>query len=79
MRSKAIIILAGALALAACGQKNGAANSDLNVASDNGAASNSSAEASPLTSQGFANAAAASDRFEIEARNWLRAPPSRHR
>ena len=30
-------------------------------------ASNSSAEASPLTSQGFANAAAASDRFEIES------------
>ncbi len=67
MRSKAIIMLSGALALAACGQKNDAANSDLNVATDNGVASNSSAEASPLTSQGFANAAAASDRFEIES------------
>lgn len=67
MKSTAIIMLSGALALAACGQKNEAANSDLNVASDNGVASNSSAEASPLTSQGFANAAAASDRFEIES------------
>ena len=33
MKSTAIIMLSGALALAACGQKNEAANSDLNVAS----------------------------------------------
>ena len=67
MKSTAIIMLSGVLALAACGQKNQAANSDVNVASDNGAESNNSAQASPLTSQGFANAAAASDRFEIES------------
>jgi putative membrane protein len=62
-----MIMLSGMLVLAACGQKNEAANSDLNVASDNGVEMNNSAESSPLTSQGFANAAAASDRFEIES------------
>lgn len=67
MKSNAMILLSGMLVLAACGQKNEAANSDLNVSADNGVALNDTAEASPLTSQGFANAAAASDRFEIES------------
>lgn len=67
MKSKAIIIASGMLAVAACGQKNEAANSDVNVADDNSAATNAAAESSPLTSQGFANAAAASDDFEIES------------
>lgn len=67
MRPNALIMMSGMLVLAACGQKNEAANSDLNVATDNGVAINAAAEASPLTSQGFANAVAASDRFEIES------------
>ena len=68
MKSNAMIMMSGMLLLlAACGQKNETANSDLNVATDNGVALNRTAEGSPLTSQGFANAAAASDRFEIES------------
>lgn len=66
MKFKAIIIVSGMLAVAACGQKNEAANSDVNVVTDNGTVVNAAAESSPLTSQGFANAAAASDKFEIE-------------
>jgi len=76
MRNTLIILLSGAvLAVGACNKHepttadNGA--SDLNIATDNmsvdnGAMANSAA-ASPLSAQGFANAAAASDRFEIES------------
>ena len=53
--------------MTACGQKSETANSDVNAAADNGVVANPAAESSPLTSQGFANAAAASDRFEIES------------
>jgi putative membrane protein len=67
MKSKAIIIVSSVLAVAACGQKNDAANSDVNVAADNSVATNAAVESSPLTSQAFANAAAASDNFEIES------------
>lgn len=67
MRPNALIMMSGMLVLAACGQKNEATNSDLNVATDNGVAANATAEASPLTSQSFANSAAGSDRFEIES------------
>lgn len=73
MSSKVLIFMAGtAIALTAC--KNNAAtndaandatvtteNADLNMAGGNATAP------SPLTSQGFANAAAASDKFEIES------------
>ena len=67
MRASATIMLSGMLVLAACGPKNETANNDMNGATDGGAALNSAAEASPLTSQGFTNAAAASDRFEIDS------------
>lgn len=81
MTPKALILLTGtALTLAACGKHDttntatGTDNTaDMNVATDNTAmSSNMSANMaapaeSPLTAQGFANAAAASDRFEIES------------
>jgi putative membrane protein len=65
-----IFVSASVLALGACSKHDGAANNaagdgNLAVANDTGA--NATAEAGPLTSQGFANAAAASDRFEIES------------
>ena len=70
MKFKAIILLSGTLALVACGPRDETANADLNLdtnlALDNEAANDSMA-AAPTTSQGFANAAAASDRFEIES------------
>lgn len=67
------ILLAGStLALAACGKhdnSNLAADNgntvDFNMTVDNGAATNAEAP-SPLTAQGFVNAAAASNYFEIE-------------
>ena len=81
MTSKVLLVLsASALALSACGQKNEATTNtdtgDMNVAIDNDAASMSNgamadngmtAAPSPTSVQGFANAAAASDRFEIES------------
>ena len=75
MRHGVIILLAtGALTLGACGKSDdtdttvGIDNSDNVVSVDNGMmAGNNSAAMSPLTAQGFANAAAASDRFEIES------------
>ena len=69
MRSKLLIVVSGsALAITACNKHdevttNAAAN---NVMIESGATANT-AEAGPLTSQGFANTAAASDRFEIES------------
>ena len=71
MTNRLVIFLSGTvLALAACGKHETATNdaaNDLNMtAADNGAASNAEAP-SPLTAQGFANAAAASDKFEIES------------
>ena len=69
MTHKVLILLSGTvLALGACGQKDRtAANTDVNLAADNGLAVNGAAATAPLTSQGFANALAASDRFEIES------------
>jgi putative membrane protein len=73
MKFKAMILVSGTLALAACGHKADTGNADManadmtNMAVDNGMAANTTEAASPLTSQGFANAAAASDRFEIES------------
>jgi putative membrane protein len=70
MTHKFVILVAGtALALTAC-KNNNAANetgtaTDLNMA-DNGAMANVTSP-SPLTAQGFVNAAAASDKFEVES------------
>ena len=73
MSNKLLILMCGtALALGAC--KNNAATNDaandVNVATENGdlnMADGNAAAPSPLTSQGFVNAAAASDKFEIES------------
>jgi putative membrane protein len=65
-----ILVSGGALALSACGKHDETttnATFDTNVAIDNETVANMAAEAGPLTAQGFANAAAASDRFEVES------------
>ena len=67
MKFRAMIMLSGSLALAACGQKSDTANADMNAAGDNIMVANDTVAAAPATAQGFANAAAASDRFEIES------------
>lgn len=71
MTSKVLMaVSASALALAACGQRNEEAGDDTNVALgndvtiDNGMTADA---ALPTSAQGFANTAAASDRFEIES------------
>jgi len=73
MRNNLVIFVAGAvLALGAC-KKNDAgdtmAANDANVAIDNMTVDNTAATTapSPLMAQGFANAAAASDKFEVES------------
>ena len=72
MKTSALLLLSGTLVLAACGQKEQTANADANLTldnglSDNGMMVNETTAAAASTSQGFANAAAASDRFEIES------------
>jgi putative membrane protein len=74
MKHGATIFLAGAaLTLGACGKNKDTdetvgVDNDTVVSADNGLMTgNDSAAISPLTAQGFANAAAASDRFEIES------------
>ena len=71
MKTRLLIMVSGSvLALGACTKQDDAATNaggDVNVMMDNGVAANEAAEAGPLTAQGFANAAAASDRFEIES------------
>ncbi|MEO6224495.1 MAG: DUF4142 domain-containing protein [Sphingomicrobium sp.] len=80
MNLKMMLMLSGSLAVAACGQKNDAANADMNldgnVMIDNGMAMNDAATAVPLTAQAFANAAAASDAFEIESSKLAQASAS---
>ena len=78
MNFKAMSLLSGtALALAACGQKGETYNTDTNVAIDNGMAVNTTAAAPlPSSAQGFANTAAASDRFEIESSKLAQAQGS---
>ena len=68
-----ILMAATALALVACSKKDDTATADSNVIDmnmpmDNGTMDNTAATApSPTTAQGFVNAAAASDKFEIES------------
>jgi putative membrane protein len=68
MKMKLLIVVSGSvLALAACNKHDEVTTNaaDNNVMIDNGTVANTAETA--LTSQGFANAAAASDRFEIES------------
>ena len=75
MTHKLLILMSGTvLALGACKQ-NAATNETYNdtnmtaenMAMENTAEANAAAQTAPLTAQSFANAAAASDRFEIES------------
>jgi len=71
MSNKVLILMCGtALALAACHKNDAATNdaaTDMNVATENTDLNMTATAPSPLTAQGFANAAAASDKFEIES------------
>lgn len=71
MKTSALLLLSGTLVLAACGQKDRTDNTDLSVTTDSSANENglvaSGTAAAALDSQAFSNAAAASDRFEIES------------
>lgn len=72
MRTSVLLLLSGTLVLAACGRKDQNANTDANLMTDNividnGIVVNETTVAAPLTSQGFANAVASGDRFEIES------------
>lgn len=69
MTNKVLIVSSAmVLALAACGQKDGGANADANMAVENANFGNVVTSAvAPTTAQGLANAAAASDKFEIES------------
>jgi putative membrane protein len=62
-----IVISASAAALGACGSRNTANNSAINDSADANAMDANAAPASPTSSQGFANLAAASDQFEIQS------------
>jgi putative membrane protein len=68
MKYKLLIMVSGGVfALTACNRNQDATtNTDLNVAIDNSMEANV-AEAGPTMSQDFVNAAAASDKFEIES------------
>ena len=68
MKLNSFLVAGAALALVACGRDDQPSNVDAgNAALTNEATANASAELSPTTAQGFVNAAAASDRFEIES------------
>ena len=71
MKYKLLIAVSGSvLALTACNRQDEAtpnATGDANLTMDNEMAGNIAADAGPMTSQGFVNAAAASDKFEIES------------
>ena len=67
MKFRAMIMLSGSLALCACGPRGETAGNDVNIAMDNGMVANEAMAPLPTSAQGFANAAAASDRFEIES------------
>lgn len=82
MMNKVVILLAGAaFTLSACGKKDdaGTATADNSlVVADNSMGNSGMATAAPAptSSQGFANAAAASDRFEIESSRLAEAAAS---
>ncbi|HEX6741369.1 MAG TPA: DUF4142 domain-containing protein [Sphingomicrobium sp.] len=69
MNTKMLILLSGTLAIVACGPKTETANNDSGATVENGPVlpANDVTAAAPNSAQGFANAAAASDRFEIES------------
>jgi putative membrane protein len=73
MKDRLLILVSGSvLALTACNKHEAAPNAsnEANLAAENAArnaAENAAAVAGPLTTQGFANTAAASDKFEIES------------
>ena len=74
MKYRLLIVVSGSvLALTACKQNTSTNNyaTDMNVTTENETVTtetaNTAAEAAPMTAQGFVNAAAASDRFEIES------------
>ena len=74
MKTNMLMLLSvGTLVLAGCGKKADTdnmdtANMEANVAAEaNLAIDNATTAAAPMSAQGFANAAAASDRFEIES------------
>ena len=79
MKTRLLIAVSGSvLALGACNKSSQVTTNatDTNMAMDNGMAPNGMAEAGPLTAQGFANTAAASDRFEIESSKLAEASAS---
>ncbi|MEP7130151.1 MAG: DUF4142 domain-containing protein [Sphingomicrobium sp.] len=69
MTNKVLIVSSAmVLGLAACGHKDEGMNADVNMAAENADYGNVVAPAAaPTTAQGLANAAAASDKFEIES------------
>ncbi len=74
MKKRLLIAVSGSvLAITACSKHDEATtntDTDLNLTVDNGTAADANATAEaplPTSAQGFANAAAASDRFEIES------------
>ena len=75
MQSKTLMFLSAAVLVTAACSKHDNANTmaandmatDANMMADNGMMANEAVAASPLTAQGFVNAAAASDKFEIES------------
>ncbi|QIK77645.1 DUF4142 domain-containing protein [Sphingomonas piscis] len=71
MKHRLLIVACGAaLTLGACKKSDETATTanDVNLTADNGSMmGNDAMTAAPTTAQGFANAAAASDRFEIES------------
>jgi putative membrane protein len=78
MKNSLLILVSGSvLAIGACAKHDNAANNlatdmnmaDTNMTMDNGVSANAAmpSKAGPMTAQGFANAAAASDHFEIES------------
>ena len=76
MKSRLLILVSGSvLAVTACAKHDEATTNttDMNVAMDNGMTAdmnsgmNGAEAAAPMTAQGFANAAAASDKFEIDS------------
>ncbi len=69
MKTRMLILLSGTLAIVSCGPKSETNYTDSNATVANGSVlpANDAEAAAPTTAQGFANAAAASDRFEIES------------